>query len=232
MSKLLQQLQLLAASSPDTRAVIGSDIELEWKTLYPAVMSLASELNSFSSLGIHLHNSPSWVVSDLATIQAGVRNIPLPTFFSKEQLQHALTDARIEAVITYDPDLLSAITPVRKFTDIVIAGRQLTLLELEHSLGKLSRSDKITYTSGTTGTPILKPWHSHWLRHLKLPGKTAHWHCYPCRHCWRILVLSMCQCWPALKSLCLTLLKRVCWAQVTLMYRHSAQCSINTSQQQ
>lgn len=153
MSTLIQRLQQLAAHSPNAPAITGSDITLDWSTLHSAATSLAEDFCHFATVGIHLHNSPAWIISDLAAIQANVRNIPLPTFFSDEQLHHAITDGHIDAIITNNPDRLTTISEVKNYRDIVIAGRQLTLIQLQNTSRHPTVADKVTYTSGTTGTP-------------------------------------------------------------------------------
>lgn len=153
MSNLIQRLQQLAAYSPSAPAITGSDITLDWSTLHSAATSLAQDFRHYATVGIHLHNSPAWIISDLAAIQAKVRNIPLPTFFSDQQLHHAMVDGHIDAIITNDPDRLTSIAKVSYYRDIVVAGRQLTLIQLENASRQSPVADKVTYTSGTTGTP-------------------------------------------------------------------------------
>ena len=52
------------------------------------------------------------MVSDLAAADANVRITPLPTFFSDEQLQHAISDAHIDTIITDNPSRLSALVDI------------------------------------------------------------------------------------------------------------------------
>lgn len=44
----------------------------------------------------------SWIVADLAATFAGRRVVPVPSFFSPEQIRHVLDDARVSAVLCCD----------------------------------------------------------------------------------------------------------------------------------
>jgi long-subunit acyl-CoA synthetase (AMP-forming) len=102
-----------------------------------------------------MDNAPAWIVTDLAALQAGIVNVPLPVFFNDEQLQHAIRDARVELVITDKPERVVALFPLSSRTELEIAGKQYTCLSLTGSRNDDRYGDtvKVTYTSGTTGEP-------------------------------------------------------------------------------
>ncbi|MDZ4099650.1 MAG: AMP-binding protein, partial [Methylophilaceae bacterium] len=86
--------------------------------------------------------------------------VPLPAFFSAEQIVHAIHDAGINKVVSDQPIVMEnllqshgiSITARQSYQ---IAGRWLTQLSLAAVPARLLPSDtiKITYTSGTTGNP-------------------------------------------------------------------------------
>jgi long-chain acyl-CoA synthetase len=103
MSAIIQSLERLRLASPDKAAISGSQQTLTWEQFHAAVMSLTPALDACTTLGLCMNNSPAWIVTDIATINAGVTNIPLAVFFSDAQLQHVIADARIDTLITDPP---------------------------------------------------------------------------------------------------------------------------------
>jgi long-subunit acyl-CoA synthetase (AMP-forming) len=103
-------------------------------------------------LGTLLDNGPEWVVADLAALRAGVVHVPLPVFFTPAQLGHALAAAGVDTLLAR-PHGAPAHTgapaqPCR------VAQVPLALLPLAATPAPLpAGTAKITFTSGTTGTP-------------------------------------------------------------------------------
>lgn len=87
-------------------------------------------------IGLHLDNGMEWIAWDLAARKAEVTCIPLPTFFSAEQLGYCMETAGIDAVISRDAQRLCTDTPRPP---------------LQAADGSLIA--KITFTSGSTGNP-------------------------------------------------------------------------------
>ena len=99
-----------------------------------------------------LDNGMPWVVADLAAEQAGVVHVPLPLFFTPEQTAHALQAAGVDTLITVAP--LAARWPQAQDTRWVVAGEPLCALRLPaQGLPMPPGTAKLTFTSGTTGTP-------------------------------------------------------------------------------
>jgi long-chain acyl-CoA synthetase len=99
-----------------------------------------------------LDNSPAWVCADLAAARAGVVHVPLPLFFTPDQVAHALHSAGVDTV-------LAEVQLAARWTQIPrqryrIAGRDLVLLHLPAvPVAMPVGTAKVTFTSGTTGTP-------------------------------------------------------------------------------
>lgn len=116
------------------------------------------------TIAIALENHAAWVVVDLATIANKSPLVPLPAFFSIAQMRHAVLDAGVNALITDNPAHFEAIFSdmIVSTSTIEIARKTLTLFRLSDFSGsdllkpnqKLpADTTKITYTSGTTGSP-------------------------------------------------------------------------------
>lgn len=105
-------------------------------------------------LATRMDNGPAWVVADAAAQEAGVVHVPLPVFFTPQQVAHALQAAGVDTLLA-DAATATALggtdtTPVRCGTP----GTALVLAKLRaHAVPLPPGTSKITFTSGTTGTP-------------------------------------------------------------------------------
>lgn len=99
-------------------------------------------------------NGASWVIADLSLMQARALHIPLPAWFTQEQIDHVLDDAGVECILTDQPQRF-----VRTSDALTVCGTaprsQLTLLRRHCAGGRRAAADvsKVTYTSGSTGAP-------------------------------------------------------------------------------
>lgn len=126
---------------------------------------LAAECERAAALlaahGVHvmatvLDNGAGWVVADQAAARAGVVHVPLPEFFAPQQLSHALRSAGVDALLA--PRLyaaaLAAAFDAPPPHPLELAGEALALVRLPATPVALpAGTAKITFTSGTTGTP-------------------------------------------------------------------------------
>ena len=109
----------------ETQSVRYSDLEQE-------IQSRVDALYSVSVLGLTLDNSVDWVLWDMAALKADIPCVPLPPFFTEEQVSHSLQSAGVSHLLSPE-GLLDTGT-----------GREGTLPD---------GTAKVTFTSGTTGTP-------------------------------------------------------------------------------
>ncbi len=99
-----------------------------------------------------LDNTPAFVALDEAALDAGIVHVPLPTFFSAAQLQHALHSAGVDTLLVAAP--LAARWPALAWTPWRVAGERLMHAALPAAPVALPPGTaKITFTSGTTGAP-------------------------------------------------------------------------------
>ncbi len=158
LAKLIRQCE----KHPDTLALTSEHQSLSYQQLGEAIEQLSALLHTLpgKALGLALDNSPLWVVLDLAGMSAGKIIIPLPFFFSAEQIAHSLHDAGISCILTDQPDLYqkilaaTGIATENTFTHY-ISGHEITEIRLANISAKSlpASTVKVTYTSGTTGHP-------------------------------------------------------------------------------
>ena len=159
---LTQAILRHAAERPAAAALRGLAGEISYAALPSVIGGVAEVLLGRSPrvIGLAVDNSPAWAVVDLAAMQAGIAIVPLPFFFSAGPMQHAMRDAGIDCLLTDQPQafeslLAAAGIGLRAQTELVIAGSTLTLLELDGvaAVELPAGTLKVTYTSGTTGSP-------------------------------------------------------------------------------
>src|SRR6187431_553938 len=141
--------------------VLGTTASLVdgWRTwdrdeLLAAAQQLATQLQAEGTrvLATLLDNGLPWLLADLAATEAGLVHVPLPLFFSPEQLQHALATSGVDSLLM--PPALAVPWPGLKARTLSLGGQDLTLLRLPARAPTLpAGTAKITFTSGTTGAP-------------------------------------------------------------------------------
>ena len=60
-------------------------------------------------LGLLADNGPRWLVADLAAERAGVPLVPLPAFFTRQQLEHVIAATGMDAILTESPQVALAL---------------------------------------------------------------------------------------------------------------------------
>ncbi|TCK07588.1 AMP-binding protein [Marinobacterium mangrovicola] len=135
--RFFTELARYAAIQPDKPALQDETTTLYWRDLPVAIDQLAERLETEAGERIALlaDNSRQWVLTDLAALKLGRVLVPVPLFFSEPQRQHLLAASGIDTLITVTDD-------------------QLTITRLPSGYPELhAGTAKITFTSGTTGTP-------------------------------------------------------------------------------
>jgi long-subunit acyl-CoA synthetase (AMP-forming) len=98
-------------------------------------------------MGLLAENGEDWAVVDLAAEAAGIPLVPLPAFFTREQLAHAVATTGMDGLYCTSP-------AIARLLGFVPAGLGIPLYRRETPRVLLPRGTaKITFTSGTTGTP-------------------------------------------------------------------------------
>lgn len=147
---------------PDSLAIKGELISLSYAQLLFEIIqsSIIFRNNSPRCIGILLDNSPAWAIIDCAALHAKIPIVPLPLFFSKAQLLHAIQTAGIDYLITDQAEFLETLIAssplnITRKEEITVGKQGLTAFVISNNT-KVSLpigTAKITYTSGTTGNP-------------------------------------------------------------------------------
>jgi len=135
-------------------ALEGNGICWSRPQLDGAAALLAATLQARGSwvLATLLDNSPAWVVVDLAASVAGVVHVPLPVFFTPQQIAHALQAAGVDTLLT--SPALAAQWPQVARQECEVAGQSLVLVTLPgYAVPMPPCTSKVTFTSGSTGAP-------------------------------------------------------------------------------
>jgi len=161
-SRLLAAIERHSCENPRKIALEGVSKSLTYADLKRHIGQLASDLSERRPdvIGLLMDNTPAWVVADLAAMKAWIPLVPMPLFFSPEQISHLITSAGLELVLTDQPGLFRQMLgligiAVSDEDTVDIAGIRIHLFQLEHPAA-CSIPDsiaKVTYTSGTTGDP-------------------------------------------------------------------------------
>ncbi len=97
-------------------------------------------------------NSPRWLLVDLACQAAGIALLPLPLYFSAQQIDHALTTCAADLLLTDNPATITQYFDGAKQSH-PIAGYYTARRTLNQCAQLPDGSAKITFTSGSTGNP-------------------------------------------------------------------------------
>lgn len=154
MRRLFERIALYSHKRPDAVALADSATSLTWRQLKANVDYFASLLDA-RRVAILMANSCAWAVLDLALQRRGETCIPLPAFFSDEQLTHVLDDSAADFVVTDQPERIAALLGMAPTLEFRVAGRTVAAFRPvgRAEPGFPAGTAKLTYTSGTTGRP-------------------------------------------------------------------------------
>lgn len=141
-----------------SRPVQWSSADLTTRVAHLA-RAIAERLEPGSVVGLLADNSPDWIVIDLALQAAGMILVPLPGFFSQEQTLHAIQASAMQSLFCTDSRIATRLGFSEPgFTETMCATGIVPLHSRSGSAARATASpnpaiSKITFTSGTTGTP-------------------------------------------------------------------------------
>lgn len=164
-------LQAIARNTPNQIALRGAEVSLTYAELDAAIRQQVEAWDAFVTktpakqcpiMALAIENHPAWVILDLAAMCCKIPLVPLPFFFSPAQWLHAMQDASVTVLVTDQPQLFEPLLAehILNCTEFELAGKVLTQFELRNfnhvhlnQINLPAATAKITYTSGTTGTP-------------------------------------------------------------------------------
>lgn len=162
MSTVLNALSQAVHNFPRRIALVGNGATLSFEDLQSEISRQYDRLLATHprTIGLLMDNGPAWAIVDLAALKAQLPVVPLPAFFSSRQLLHTLRDAGIDTVFTDAPAILDEVLAKGgikvNFERIeTIGARSVHILSIDAAEPPQLRPGvaKISYTSGTTGTP-------------------------------------------------------------------------------
>lgn len=112
-------------------------------------MKWLQSLNT-DAIALAMDNSIEWVAFDLACFQTGICCIPLPAYFSVQQINHILEQSQVGIVVQSHQQQYSAATNI---VETPFSGIYLQSLTSTTKLQAPKTTGKITFTSGSTGSP-------------------------------------------------------------------------------
>jgi long-subunit acyl-CoA synthetase (AMP-forming) len=149
LSGFRQRITDLAAEHPDACALWSDDLKLSYAELDAEINLRQQRLKDLDArvVALALENGPDLLIWDLAILFAGLACVTLPPFFSAAQRRHCLEQSQADVVIAGD-----------EYAD------ELAISAFRHEEGFWLRTNpqpsplpvgtaKLTFTSGTTGTP-------------------------------------------------------------------------------
>lgn len=155
MSAVLRAIATHARRDPDATALCSGDDTLSYRALDEAIRHWGGRLPG-QVVGLLLDNGPAWPMLDLASRLRDRPCVPLPGFFSDEQLRHVIASTGIDCLVTDQPGRAQDIVPgTETLLEGGLGGQGFTVLRCptgRHADIPLDIA-KVTFTSGTTGTP-------------------------------------------------------------------------------
>jgi long-chain acyl-CoA synthetase len=153
MSTVLSALRRNATERPNDVALTGSDSALSYGALEDRVLKVASAVLAGRArrCGMLLDNGIGWVVCDLAARWTRTPLVPIPTYFSPQQIVHVAAAAGLDMLIT--DRTLAGIDAVSQQNISALIGQNAMCLRLSPARSSTlpGRTSKVTFTSGTTG---------------------------------------------------------------------------------
>lgn len=145
------------AGAPNDVVLESGAIALTRAALLAEAGRIASRLKASgtSCVALLADNGIEWVLVDLACQLASITIVPLPLFFSREQLQHAIESSAADTLIADRQH--GGLLPGSQHVEDLDSRYCLTLSVYRQTSIECARlpshTQKITFTSGTTGTP-------------------------------------------------------------------------------
>lgn len=158
---IIETIEQHARLHGEQPALRGENCSLTYASLYAHIQAQQHTWQHLEQsepvIALAAENHPAWVVLDLAALASNITLIPLPFFFSSEQWLHAIQKAGVNIIITDQPACFTALLQARitSQVELVVANKRLTQLILQpySKVALPTNTQKITFTSGTTGNP-------------------------------------------------------------------------------
>ncbi len=163
MNILLTAIGNWAKATPNSTAFIGTDeqgqtVRISYAELQLDIQRTAEELKAqnIQALALRVENSVNWAIIDLAAMAANIVVVPIPTFFSDAQVEHTLSESRVDALVGdwRDVSLSAQVESDSQQSEVTnVAGLTVLRLTVRERTSYPAGTGKVTFTSGSTGKP-------------------------------------------------------------------------------
>lgn len=148
MHIVLEALLATTGEAADRPAFADAELSLSRRQFANAASNFAHQLKDMPDVvGILMPNGVRWAVAAVAAAMAGKVLVPLPTFFTREQIAHVVGDAGIGVILTDTPPPPGSPSVTPPALVVTVDDRHPADIRLR------SGFSIVTYTSGSTGTP-------------------------------------------------------------------------------
>jgi long-subunit acyl-CoA synthetase (AMP-forming) len=143
--------------SPGRIAITDGNRSITYGRLGSVVRQEAGLLRETGGLrfGLLAENGCEWAVADLAIHHLNRVNVPLPAYFTPEQMRHAIDDAGIDTLVTDRRSEVIDRWPEFSFAGTMSNGLAILQRKVEPAARRTVAfgTTKVTYTSGSTADP-------------------------------------------------------------------------------
>ena len=154
-------MEVITALLKPTIKVSDETVTLDGEQLLSQASHLSELLkrHHVKVMALYMDNSVAWIVADLACQLAEICCIPLPTFFSQQQLMRILKSNPIDAVVTDQKHVQSLVEIQHDWLARPVMDDMSLLLSPNQNPEQLFTSayprttGKVTFTSCSTGDP-------------------------------------------------------------------------------
>lgn len=151
----MSNILLLLTNTPDAIFIESNDDRISYAQAITRIELIIETLSTFNAktIAIFADNQADWIFVDFACQIKNICLIPLPLFFSDKQIRHAIKEANIDLIIT------DQVTRTSSFKNLVsqqtLKINQLSIFKIAKNFKilKPKETEKITFTSGSTGAP-------------------------------------------------------------------------------
>jgi long-subunit acyl-CoA synthetase (AMP-forming) len=141
-------LEAIGKIKPDLIAIETPDKTISYQALFSQIELVYHWLieHEVSVLLLESDNVPEWVYIDLACQKAGVVFVPVPSFFSKSQIDNVI--ARVEPDVIIQPSNNTTL-----WESFIFSKYQFSKFKRSRREIMPEKTSKVTFTSGSTGQP-------------------------------------------------------------------------------
>jgi long-subunit acyl-CoA synthetase (AMP-forming) len=157
MTSTLDAVRDFATQTSARCAVRSPSMALSYTELLDRATTIAEafDAHDVDVLALAADNGPDWIAIDLAAQLARIVLVPLPPYFTREQIAHVIEDSGANALIASPCMLEVHDLDIGGLAPLAPLGAELAWCRLPPQLGAEMppATAKISYTSGTTGRP-------------------------------------------------------------------------------